>query len=56
MDDISLSKASVRAEGDPCFRCTLGADMEAPVGFKAIRLAFDLEPMRRRTRPHGSSS
>jgi uncharacterized OsmC-like protein len=36
---------SVRAEGDLDFRGTLGvasAD-EAPVGFRAIRLAFDLE-------------
>jgi uncharacterized OsmC-like protein len=40
---ISLSKGAVRAEGDLDFRGTLGVDKEAPVGFKAIRLAFDLE-------------
>ncbi len=40
---ISLSKGIVRAEGDLDFRGTLGVDREAPVGFKAIRLAFDLE-------------
>ena len=34
---------TVRAEGDLDFRGTLGVDREAPVGFKAIRLSFDLE-------------
>ena len=34
---------SVRAEGDLDFRGTLGVDREAPVGFRAIRLVFDLE-------------
>jgi uncharacterized OsmC-like protein len=34
---------SVRAEGDLDFRGTLGVDREAPVGFTAIRLLFDLE-------------
>src|SRR5579863_7268217 len=33
----------VRAEGDLDFRGTLGVDREAPVGFKAIRLSFDLK-------------
>jgi uncharacterized OsmC-like protein len=32
----------VRAEGDLDFRGTLGVDKTAPVGFSAIRLAFDL--------------
>ena len=32
----------VRAEGDLDFRGTLGVDREAPVGFTAIRLMFDL--------------
>jgi uncharacterized OsmC-like protein len=32
----------VRAEGDLDFRGTLGVDREAPVGFRAIRLFFDL--------------
>jgi uncharacterized OsmC-like protein len=34
---------SVRAEGDLDFRGTMAVDREAPVGFRAIRLAFDLE-------------
>ena len=33
----------VRAEGDLDFRGTLGVDRDAPVGFRDIRLAFDLE-------------
>jgi uncharacterized OsmC-like protein len=33
----------VRAEGDLDFRGTLGVDREAPVGFKAIRLSFELD-------------
>jgi uncharacterized OsmC-like protein len=33
----------VRAEGDLDFRGTLGVDKEAPVGFSAIRLIFDLD-------------
>jgi uncharacterized OsmC-like protein len=36
-------RGSVRAEGDLDFRGTLGVDREAPVGFRAIRLVFDLE-------------
>jgi uncharacterized OsmC-like protein len=34
---------TVRAEGDLDFRGTLGVDREAPVGFSAIRLAFELD-------------
>jgi uncharacterized OsmC-like protein len=34
---------AVRAEGDLGFRGTLGVDRDAPVGFRAIRLFFDLE-------------
>jgi len=41
--DISLRKGVVRAEGDLDFRGTLGVDKEAAVGFKSIRLAFDLD-------------
>ena len=41
--EIPLSGARVRAEGDLDFRGTLGVDREAPVGFRAIRLFFDLE-------------
>jgi uncharacterized OsmC-like protein len=33
----------VRAEGDLDFRGTLGVAKDAPVGFRAIRLFFDLE-------------
>ena len=40
---IALKKGTVRVEGDLDFRGTLGVDKEAPVGFKAIRLAFDLD-------------
>jgi uncharacterized OsmC-like protein len=36
-------RGTVRAEGDLDFRGTLGVDKEAPVGFAAIRLAFELE-------------
>lgn len=34
---------TVRAEGDLDFRGTLGVDREAPVGFRSIRLRFDLD-------------
>ena len=34
---------TVRAEGDLDFRGTLGVDRDAPVGFRAIRLSFELE-------------
>jgi uncharacterized OsmC-like protein len=34
---------TVRAEGDLDFRGTLGVDRDAPVGFRTIRLAFDLD-------------
>jgi uncharacterized OsmC-like protein len=40
---ISLREGTVRAEGDLDFRGTLGVDREAPVGFRAIRLSFDLD-------------
>ena len=33
----------VRAEGDLDFRGTLGVDRNAPVGFRAIRLIFELD-------------
>ncbi len=41
--DVRLAKGIVRAEGDLDFRGTLGVDKEASVGFKSIRLMFDLE-------------
>jgi uncharacterized OsmC-like protein len=34
---------TVRAEGDLDFRGTLGVDGDTPVGFSAIRLAFDVD-------------
>lgn len=34
---------TVRAEGDLDFRGTLGVDRDAPVGFRSIRLLFELE-------------
>ena len=34
---------TVSAEGDLDFRGTLGVDKEAPVGFKDVRLSFELE-------------
>ena len=34
---------TVRAEGDLDFRGTLAVDREAPVGFRSIRLVFELE-------------
>jgi len=40
---IQLDDATVHAEGDLDFRGTLGVDREAPVGFKAIRVRFDLK-------------
>jgi uncharacterized OsmC-like protein len=40
--DITLKSGSVSAEGDLDFRGTLGVAKDAPVGFRAIRLRFDL--------------
>jgi uncharacterized OsmC-like protein len=40
---IAVSGGTVRAEGDLDFRGTLAVDREAPVGFSAIRLSFELE-------------
>ncbi|SEN33683.1 MULTISPECIES: OsmC family protein [Stigmatella] len=41
--EIPLRQGTVRAEGDLDFRGTLGVDKTAPVGFKAIRLSFELD-------------
>ena len=41
--DINVSGGTLSAEGDLDFRGTLGVDKEAPVGFKDIRLHFDLD-------------
>jgi uncharacterized OsmC-like protein len=40
---IPLKSGAVSAEGDLDFRGTLGVDKEAPVGFRAIRLRFDVD-------------
>jgi uncharacterized OsmC-like protein len=39
--DIPVS-GTIHAEGDLDFRGTLGVDRETPVGFKAIRLIFEI--------------
>jgi uncharacterized OsmC-like protein len=41
--DIPVAGGSVSAEGELDFRGTLGVDREAPVGFRSIRLRFELE-------------
>ncbi len=41
--EIPLRSATVSAEGDLDFRGTLGVAKDAPVGFRAIRLAFQIE-------------
>ena len=40
---IELRGGTVSAEGDLDFRGTLGVEKTAPVGFKSIRLSFDLD-------------
>ena len=40
---IELKGGQVRAEGDLDFRGTLGVDKETPVGFRDIRLDFNLD-------------
>ncbi len=40
---IEIRDATVRAEGDLDFRGTLGVSKDVPVGFKQIRLQFDLD-------------
>jgi uncharacterized OsmC-like protein len=40
---IEVSSGRVHAEGDLDFRGTLGVDRDAPVGFRSVRLAFELE-------------
>lgn len=41
--EIPVTAGTVTAEGDLDFRGTLAVDRDAPVGFAAIRLRFDLE-------------
>lgn len=48
--EFRIGGATVEAEGDLDFRGTLGVAKDAPVGFRAIRLKFDLrtdEPQER---------
>src|SRR6185437_9947571 len=40
--DIPIKSAAVSAEGDLDFRGTLGVAKDAPVGFRQIRLRFDV--------------
>lgn len=40
---IEIKNGTVRAEGDLDFKGTLGVSKEVPVGFKTIRLEFDLD-------------
>ncbi|MBV8374396.1 MAG: OsmC family protein [Candidatus Eremiobacteraeota bacterium] len=40
---VELHDATIKAEGDLDFRGTLAVAKDAPVGFKAIRLFFDLD-------------
>jgi len=40
---IPLRGATIKAEGDLDFRGTLGVSKDVPVGFKEIRLNFDLD-------------
>lgn len=41
--EIPLRKGLVKAEGDLDFRGTLGVDKGAPVGFRSIRLSFEVD-------------
>jgi uncharacterized OsmC-like protein len=41
--DVSVRGGTVRVEGDLDFRGTLSVSKDAPVGFTAIRVAFDLD-------------
>src|SRR3954454_5710389 len=41
--DIAVEGGQVSAEGDLAFRGTWGVDRDAAVGFKAIRLSFELD-------------
>jgi len=40
---LDVATGTVRAEGDLDFRGTLAVSKEVPVGFRAIRLSFELE-------------
>ena len=40
---VTLTRSNIRAEGDLDFRGTLGVAKDAPVGFRDIRLEFDID-------------
>ncbi len=40
---LAVRDAKIKAEGDLDFRGTLGVAKEAPVGFRDIRLTFDID-------------
>jgi len=40
---ITIEKGTVKAEGDLDFKGTLGVSKDVPVGFKAVRLQFELQ-------------
>jgi uncharacterized OsmC-like protein len=42
--DIPVTRGRITAEGELDFRGTMGVDREAPVGFREIRLRFELDP------------
>lgn len=42
--EIPLSGGRITAEGELDFRGTMGVDRDAPVGFRTIRLQFELDP------------
>ncbi len=41
--DLKVRDATIKAEGDLDFKGTLGVDKQAPVGFRDIRLSFDID-------------
>jgi uncharacterized OsmC-like protein len=41
--DVAIEGGVVHAEGDLDFRGTLAVDRDVPVGFRSIRLRFDLD-------------
>jgi uncharacterized OsmC-like protein len=40
---LAIRDARIRAEGDLDFRGTLGVSKDAPVGFRDIRLSFEID-------------
>lgn len=40
---VNIKKGEVKAEGDLDFKGTLGVSKDVPVGFKTIRLSFELD-------------